>query len=345
MDIFKGIAQLLDKKESFVLAVIVSRSGSAPRSVGTRMVIREDGTILGSIGGGLLEAKVRDLGLQVFENRKPVLESFAFTAEEAAGMCMICGGEVEVLFQFVDGSQHLGYELYRNILVALRSRKRAWLISEIPSAENASPPPTYLFLNDGAFTGQSDPDIVKALMANVGGSKADLFAHQGKRFFVEALCSEGTVYIWGAGHISRELAPLTEHVGFKTIVLDDRQEFANRDHFKTADEIIVLNAFDRAMDRLEINEDSYVVIATRGHAYDKTLLAQALVTNAGYIGMMGSRSKRDSVYDALCKEGFSPDDFKRVHSPVGIDIGSETPAEIAVSIVAELIKTRAEKNR
>jgi xanthine dehydrogenase accessory factor len=127
--------------------------------------------------------------------------------------------------------------------------------------------------------------------------------------------------------------------------LDDRQEFASRDRFKTADEIIVLNDFSGAMDELEINDDSYVVIVTRGHAHDKTLLAQALRTNAGYIGMIGSRSKRDAVYDALCKEGFSRDEFKRVYSPIGLDIGAETPAEIAVSILAELIKARAGKNQ
>ncbi len=345
MDIFNRIAQLLDKEESFVLAVIVGRSGSAPRSVGTRMVIRGDGAILGTIGGGLLEAQVRDLGLQVFEDRRPVLENFAFTAEEAAGMCMLCGGEVDVLLQFVDGSRHSNYDLFQNILAALRSRKRAWLISETPSGEGADSPPPCLLLSDGASTGQLDPGVAKALISNVGASKAALMTHQGKRFFVEALCSEGTVYIWGAGHISQELAPLTRHVGFQTIVLDDRQEFANRDRFKTADEIIVLNAFDRAMDGLQINEDSYVVIVTRSHAHDKTLLAQALGTNAGYIGMIGSRSKRDAVYDALCKEGFSREDFKRVCSPIGLDIGAETPAEIAVSILAELIKARAKKNQ
>ncbi len=345
MDTFNRIAQLLDEGESSVLAVIVSRSSSAPRSVGTRMVIRGDGTILGTIGGGLLEAQVRDLGLQVFEDRRPVLENFAFTAEEAAGMCMICGGEVGVLLQFVDGSLHHNYDLYQNILAALRDRKRAWLITETPSAEEANPPPPCLLLSDGASMGRLDPRIAKTLIANVGASKATLTTHQGKQFLVEALCSEGTVYIFGAGHISQELAPLTKHVGFQTIVLDDRQEFANRERFKTADEIIALNAFDRATDGLEINEDSYVVIVTRGHAHDKTLLAQALGTNAGYIGMIGSRSKRDAVYDALCKEGFSREEFKRVCSPIGLDIGAETPAEIAVSILAELIKARAKKNQ
>ena len=134
-------------------------------------------------------------------------------------------------------------------------------------------------------------------------------------------------------------------VGFQTVVLDDRQEFANRERFETADEVIVPSSFERAIDDLEINEQSYLVLVTRGHAHDKTLLRQALGTKAGYIGMIGSRRKRDAVYEALRKEGISPGEFDRVFSPIGLEIGAETPEEIAVSIVAELIRVRAAKNQ
>ena len=165
--------------------------------------------------------------------------------------------------------------------------------------------------------------------------------HEGERFFIEPLSSEGTVYIFGAGHIGQKLAQLTKFVGFRTVVLDDREEFANRELLGSADRIVVLSSFDDAMRDLTIDEESYLVIVTRGHVHDKTVLGQALRTRAGYIGMIGSRKKRDATYEVLAREGFTTQDFARVHSPIGLSIGAETPEEIAVSIVAELIQARA----
>ena len=136
---------------------------------------------------------------------------------------------------------------------------------------------------------------------------------------------------------------LTQMVDFRTVVLDDREAFANRERFKTADEILVLSDFIGAFSDLEIDEDSYVVIVTRGHRHDKTVLSQALRTKAGYIGMIGSRRKRDATYGAIIKEGFTPEDLDRVHCPIGLVFCAETPQEIAVSIVAELIDARANK--
>jgi len=167
---------------------------------------------------------------------------------------------------------------------------------------------------------------------------------QGERFFVEPLCSEGSAYIFGAGHIGQKLAQLTKFVGFHTVVLDDREEFANRELLGSADRIVVLRSFDEAMKDLNIDEESYLVIVTRGHVHDKTVLGQALRTRARYIGMIGSRTKRDATYEVLTKEGFAAGDFARVHAPIGLNIGAETPEEIAISIVAELIQARAGKS-
>jgi xanthine dehydrogenase accessory factor len=129
---------------------------------------------------------------------------------------------------------------------------------------------------------------------------------------------------------------------FFTVVLDDRKEFANRQRFTDADEIVVLPSFETAFESHLFDPDSYIVIVTRGHSHDKTVLAQALQTNAGYIGMIGSRRKRNIIYRKLLDENFSQADIDRVHSPIGLKIGAETPEEIAVSIVAELIQKRAE---
>ena len=130
---------------------------------------------------------------------------------------------------------------------------------------------------------------------------------------------------------------------FYTVVLDDREEFANRQRFTDSDEIVVLKSFEDAFVGRVFDTNSYIVIVTRGHSHDKTVLAQALKTNAEYIGMIGSRRKRDIIYQKLLADKFSQTDIDRVHSPIGLNIRAETPEEIAISIVAELIQSRAEK--
>jgi xanthine dehydrogenase accessory factor len=163
----------------------------------------------------------------------------------------------------------------------------------------------------------------------------------GTLFMLHPIQSGETVYIFGAGHVSQQLARLTKMVGFHTIVLDDRKEFANRRRFRDADDIVELDTFDHAFDGLTMGSQSYIVIVTRGHTHDKTVLGQALKTGATYIGMIGSRKKRNIIYQKLLGENFTQADIDRVHSPIGLAIGAETPEEIAVSIIAELIQIRA----
>jgi len=215
---------------SFVLAVIVSRSGPAPLDVGTRMVVCKDASIIGTIGVGLLEAQVRDLAMEVFSHRKPVLRKFSFTAEQAAEMCMICGGAVEVLVHFVDASQSSNLVLYQQIVAALRALDRAWLITEIPPVGGDLTPAQCMLKSDGTRVGQLAPGVAQALMPLPHGAK--LVSHQGNLLFTEPLRPDSTAFIFGAGHISQELAPLARLVGFRTVVLDDRKDFANRERFQ-----------------------------------------------------------------------------------------------------------------
>jgi xanthine dehydrogenase accessory factor len=153
-----------------------------------------------------------------------------------------------------------------------------------------------------------------------------------------------TVFIFGAGHVAKPTAGLAKLVGFRVWVVDDRPEFANADRFPEADDLRVVRRFEAALDRLPIDPRAYLVIVTRGHLHDLTVLRQALRTPAGYIGMIGSQHKRKQVFDALSREGFSERDLNRVHCPIGIDIGAESCEEITVSIVAELVQARA-RNR
>jgi len=345
MAIFESIGKLLKEGESFVLATILSRCGSAPRDVGSRMIIRSDGTIIGTIGGGILEATVQKLARELFSSRKTLLRSFTLNREGPAPIGMICGGNVDFLLHFEDASQPARLKHYEDLLSALNSRKRAWLIMRLPDGEvSEGAPAGYLFKDDGASLEDQGLPPAKEFLVEASSTQPVVLEFQGKRFFVEPLCSEGSAYIFGAGHIGQKLAQLTKFVGFHTVVLDDREEFANKELLDSADRIVVPRSFDEAMKDLNIDEESYLVIVTRGHVHDKTVLGQALRTRARYIGMIGSRTKRDATYEALTKEGFTAGDFARVHAPVGLSIGAETPEEIAISIVAELIQARAGKS-
>ena len=161
----------------------------------------------------------------------------------------------------------------------------------------------------------------------------------GRSVLVEPLEPAATVVICGGGHVGQALAPVALNAGFRVVVIDDREEFANPQRFPGA--TVVLAPFDGALARVGVAEQSDVVIVTRGHVHDMEMLGQALRTPARYVGLMASRGKRARIWSALKEDGFGEGDLTRVHSPIGLDIGAETPAELAVSIVAELIQVRA----
>ncbi len=343
--IIKDICGLLNGGESFSLATILSQSGSSPRTAGTKMIVRSDGSIMGTIGGGLLEAQVIRFASGVLQSRRAVTKVFNLTGKDAGQMDMICGGRLEVLVDYVDASDASTVDAYNTMALAVDNRERAVLVTSIPATEeDAAHGKPCLVKGDVALSGDC-PGELPELVAKSGGRYPEVIIAGGRRFLVEPACDLGTVYLFGAGHVSQKIAPLATLVDFRTVVLDDRKEFANHERFPTADGVIVLDTFERALEGLDIDRDSYLVIVTRGHAHDKTVLGLALKTNAGYIGMIGSRRKRDAIYRALSAEGFAEDDFARVYCPIGLEIEAETPEEIAVSVMAELIKARAELGR
>jgi xanthine dehydrogenase accessory factor len=346
--IFGEIVELMGDKQSFVVATIFDQNGSAPRTTGAKMLVRKDGTISGTVGGGRLEAEAIRAALDVLKSGMPVIHEFVLTGEDAAGMDMICGGTGRVLLDYIDGSNENSRVVYEEASSILEQSERGFLVTIVSSA-NKTGTEHFLVKSDGTVSaGTEFSSLVMSQLLNSAAIHSIKSVHmetiEGRQFMIEPLRNSGTVYIFGAGHVSQKIAPLSEMVGFKTVVLDDRTEFANRQRFPGSAEIIVLESFER-LPQLEVDTDSYIVIVTRGHLHDKTILAGALRTNAGYIGMIGSRRKRDKIYEALAAEGFSKKDVERVYSPIGTDIGAETPEELAVSIVGELIKVRAAKDK
>ena len=159
--------------------------------------------------------------------------------------------------------------------------------------------------------------------------------------FVEPIVRAGRVYLFGAGHVGRALAPVLRYVGFEVTVYDNRAELANAEHFPMAHEIIV-GDFCRIFEKVSLTADDYAVVMTPGHQADYEILEQVLRTPASYIGCIGSRKKVALTREKLAAAGFSQQDIDRVHAPIGLPILAETPEEIAISVAAEMIRHRAE---
>ena len=160
--------------------------------------------------------------------------------------------------------------------------------------------------------------------------------------YIEPIVPTPRVFIFGGGHISQFVSRMSAMVGFEVAVVDDRPQFANKERFPEAREVIA-EEFPLILPKLKMNRSGYVVIVTRGHAYDQEVLEWAVGTEARYIGMIGSRKKIQTVYRNLEEKGIPAEKFRRVHAPIGLDIGALTPEEIAVSIVAQMIQVRRQK--
>ena len=346
--LFREMAELLAKRESFVTATIIGKTGSGPRSDGSRMIVRADRRISGSVGGGRLEAEALQLAAALFHTTRPAVQAFDLTGEDAAGTAMICGGHGEILLDWVDGDDPGNRALCERVVGTLERGESGCLVTAFGTASGDTAPPRaqWFVERDGRVTGSpgADPALLASLAAGSGRDALRVVTRAERTYVVEPIRHGGTVIVFGAGHVGQKLAPLAESVGFRTIVLDDRAEFASRELFAEPTRLVTLTSFEH-WPELEIDEHTCLVIVTRGHLHDRSVLERTLRTNAGYVGMIGSVHKCDLVRRALLEQGFTRADLERVHAPIGTDIGAETPEEIAVSIVGELIDARARLER
>jgi len=346
-NLFEAMIDLLQNHESFAVATVFDKTGSAPRSDGAKMVVRADGSIIGTVGGGRLEAEAIDMATQIVMERKTVVQSFNLTGKDAAGSDMICGGTGEILLDFIDAGDENNLKIYAEAAEILSRGRKGWLITILgKSAEKMGIRRQQCLVRpDKSLIGEitCDPSLLEKLITGPAKITIHSEVFDDQRFLVEPLRDGGTVYIFGAGHVSQKIAPLSESVGFRTVVFDDRADYANLERFPEPIEPRVINSF-KQLPELEIDENSYLVIITRGHLFDKDVLEQVLRSKAAYIGMIGSRRKRDLLYKEIIEHGFTKEELTRVYCPIGTDIGAETPEELAISIVGELIKVRAEKN-
>ena len=339
--IFTEAAALCRAGTPFVWASIISQDGSTPRSAGSRMLVLEE-SIISTIGGGGMEAGVIAMARNsVLKDRKPRIMHYDMSGSEAATAGLICGGVCEVLLAYMEPQ-------YEDILSAAAQAEAdgipSWLFYILDEKED-SDLPFQLCLNVGgkrlvgSFRGNQN--FVKQMLLNpirvaIHGDTAD-----GMRFIAQDVGSAPRMYLFGAGHVSCEVAKIAVNCGFNVTVVDDREDFCNMERFPGC-ECIVIESFERMPD-FPADGDSYVIIMTRGHSYDKDVLRWALGKKPFYLGMIGSKSKRDALYRKLSEEeGFPMEQLRAVCCPIGLSICAETPAEIAVSVMAEIIQRRRE---
>ena len=253
VDIYEEVVKLRRDGRRGALATIVNVRGSIPSFETAKMLVRDDGSIAGTIGGGCVEAEVWQAAREVMESEKPRTLSFNLNNNPKYDSGLVCGGTLEV--------------------------------------------------------------------------------------FVEPVLPASNLYLFGAGHVAHSLYKVARIAGFDVTIIDDRENYANRERFPEARDIYAED-FDKVLAQLAPSESSYIVIVTRGHRDDMRVLRWAVEQPVRYLGMIGSRRKVIAIYKELEKEGVAPEKFERVHAPVGLDIGAITPEEIAVAITAEMIAVR-----
>jgi len=253
MDIYEQIVELRREKRRGAVATIVNVRGSIPSFRTAKMLVRDDGSIVGTIGGGCVEAEVWQAAREVMESEKPRTLTFDLNQDPKYDTGLVCGGTLEV--------------------------------------------------------------------------------------FIEPVLPPALLYIFGAGHVALSLCQIAASAGFEVVISDDRSSYATKDRFPAGREVHAME-FDEAMQKLDPDESSYVVIVTRGHRDDMRVLRWAVGTRARYVGMIGSKRKVIKIFKALEEEGVPAHLFERVYAPIGLDIGAITPEEIAVAITAELIALR-----
>ena len=343
--LYEAALGMIDKNEGFALATVITLDGSAPRGPGAKMIIRSDKSIVGTIGGGLLEARVMAKAVTVIKEKIAQAKEFRLNKSELSDIDMICGGDLDVLIDYIDPTDIKNKEIFEYLTSSAKGKELAYLVTLIPENEKESKVRKhFILIADGRSIGFNAPDSEDEIrtLAFEGDAKYKVVETKSKRqYIVESANVHHKAYIFGAGHVGQTTAKILKFLDFHVTVIDDREQFANAERFPDTDKIIV-DDFEESFGSLAIDRYSYLIIVTRGHVKDQEVLALSLKTNAGYIGMIGSAKKREGVYDYLVSLGFERNAFDRVYNPIGLPIFADSPEEIAISIAAEIIKVRAE---
>ena len=302
-----------------------------------KLLVRDDSSTIGTVGGGALEAEVLRAAQEVLASGQPRLMEFDLDAGGAASLGVICGGRCAIFLEPVEpGSAE---EVFAAAGLAQAMDLPIAVITTFSEGAAAK----IALSADGTVIGSTgDAATDEALLHEARAALSDgrpRYLEQPVIAHIDPILARPGLFIFGAGHIAVPLAQIAGIAGLSVTVIDDRAEFANRERFPGADQVLVAG-IEGAFADLRIDEDSYLVAVTRGHIMDEEVVAAALQAGARYVGMIGSKRKVAEVRRRLLERGFSRDQVEGVHAPIGLDIGADTVEEIAVSIVAELIAER-----
>ena len=325
--IAKILRERCEKGQPSMLVTIVEGSGSTPRGTGASMAVGEEGRLYGTIGGGMLEFRAVQTAQEYIKKGHGDFVQYRLTKDDVANLGMICGGDVDVLYTYLPAKPEV-MDMLQKMETHLYKYIPGWLILPFNGGIG--------FLGEeGDLSGLKEaPQIPSDL------DKAGIVEWNGEKYYIQEVKNVSRVYVFGGGHLSQELVPLLDHLGFRCIVTDDREEYSSKELFPAAEEVHTMS-YTELDGKFDIKPQDYIVVVTRGHMGDFDVQCFALKTPAYYIGVVGSRSKIAAVNEKLRKKGFSDEDIARITTPIGISIKSETPAEIAVSIAAQLIERRA----
>ena len=308
------LCRCLEAGQSAVLCTVVSRQGSAPRGPGARMALLPGGVWLGTVGGGTLEQMAQQQAKALLEGRaEPGILQYALGGPDSE---MVCGGAVEIGYQKLTSADLPALET----LAALLEKGRCCTLCQRFDGQG----PALAVREEGPDAGPGAPALEGAV-------------------FTEPLGRDGMLYLFGGGHVGQALAKLLPEAGFRVVVFDQRPEIAQAELFPTAQRV-VLGDFSRLAEHVQLTGRDYAVVMTPGHKADLEVLSQVLAWEPYYVGCMGSRRKKEFIQGELARRGFSPQQIGRVQLPIGLSIGAQTPAEIAVSVAAQLIQCRAARS-
>ncbi len=353
-EIWTEAVRTLERNKPFALATVINVRGSTPREVGAKMLVRDDGQV-GTIGGGCGEAEVYRKAQLLLEESAPArLAEVDLTGDFEQQEIGTCGGIMDVFIDLWSPERDL--PLAHSMAEAVRGSQPLALVTLLEPGDGTHAAARALIGSDAQSAalpielpakavGQLAEIVssaVPALMELGAGGILRQTTHlsdKAPQLFVDPLPGAQRLIIIGAGHVGQALADLGAMLGFHVVVIDDRAAFANRERFPNAAEIIV-RPFDRAIDSLKLDRNCYVVAVTRGHAFDELALRTTLKQKPGYVGMIGSKRRVRATLDRIEADGINRAVLEQVHAPIGLDIGAETPEEIAVSIMAEIIRER-----
>ena len=346
-DVFHEAINQLGQGEPLVVATVIRTKGSTPQKPGAKLLVRSDGSGVGTLGGGCVEGDIWFAASQLLRRGgQAQYKEYALNEELAAEDGLVCGGTMYFLIDPVYRPEdYLSFA--EEIDGAYRGEGAVALANLIRPAtgSNASLGGKLFVRENGTTVGTlGDPDLDKSAVRKgldlmVHGRNEYIEEESGAEYFVEAYTTPPQLVICGGGHVSKAIAPLAKTLGFRLFITDDRAEFANEDRFPEADMLVAQSPED-ALPQLPINPNTFIVVATRGHRYDNVALEAAARTSARYVGLMGSKRKTILIYEDLIRGNLPMERIKEIRSPIGLDIRARTPEEIAVSIMAEILMFR-----